>query len=532
MSETRLVEFGLERFKSFEGPTQVPFAPLTVIIGRNNGGKSTLMQSLLLLKQTLGARHGAPLHLDGPLVSALSLRELTWGRPEAGPCVMGPTFEVRWRSVVAVERALEQAGRPVIEHLVKWTRLPGLVDWLSAPERAIEIRLRLSTAEANGETVLRSIELSAPGMADAPLWVFEQPGDGWCARWRGEDGSADRLDAEVDQFLPYLALDRGALGPRDRQRAWYNAWLLIFAQPIEALKRMLAELRFLGSTRLLPPSLYKPAGVAPKDLGVSGEQAAQLLHRRGNDVVHYLPLLSVTDEGVRVPEEVVERPLVDAVNEVLRDLSIRLPVSVEQIQDVGFRLLFGGASFQHVGRGLTYLLPLVELGLFADPIRFERVGRALTVDEYRERCGGVRAHIALEEPESHLHPKVQSRLAHWLVSLAMAGRSLAVETHSDHLVRRLRRLAAQAGAGSALESWLIENVLVVEVEQDAEGRSTTTHSRLTPGGGMGEHWPADFMDEATAEDDAIHFAGLTKQPPPSPRPLVLHDAGDEPEVER
>ena len=29
--------------------------------------------------------------------------------------------------------------------------------------------------------------------------------------------------------------------------------------------------------------------------------------------------------------------------------------------------------------------------------------------------------IAIEEPETHLHPKVQTRLANWLVSLAMSG---------------------------------------------------------------------------------------------------------------
>jgi predicted ATPase len=42
------------------------------------------------------------------------------------------------------------------------------------------------------------------------------------------------------------------------------------------------------------------------------------------------------------------------------------------------------------------------------------------------------------------HPKVQTRLAHWFVALAMARRQFLVETHSDHLVRRLRGLAARA----------------------------------------------------------------------------------------
>ena len=141
----------------------------------------------------------------------------------------------------------------------------------------------------------------------------------------------------------------------------------------------------------------------------------------------------------------------------------------------------------------------------------------------------VFTHIALEEPEAHLHPKVASRLAHWLVSLAMSNRRLLVETHSDHLVRRLRGLAARAGRGSELETWLLANVIVLSVEQD-DGRSTVTASRLTAEGGVGEIWPADFMDEATDEESAIYYAKLDKdESQESIASQVEMIAGEEPE---
>lgn len=106
---------------------------------------------------------------------------------------------------------------------------------------------------------------------------------------------------------------------------------------------------------------------------------------------------------------------------------------------IGFRLLFGDANSTHVGRGLTYLFPIVEPGLFADPLRFRGEFGEMTPEEYKQACSGY-THIAFEQPEAHLHPKVQTRLAHWMVALAMANRQLIVETHSDHLVRRLRGL--------------------------------------------------------------------------------------------
>lgn len=187
-----------------------------------------------------------------------------------------------------------------------------------------------------------------------------------------------------------------------------------------------------------------------------------------------------------------------------------------------------------MGRGLTYLLPIIELCLFADPQRFTgEVGEhgSQSVELYRNTSRGY-AHLALEEPESHLHPKVQTRLAHWMVALAMVNRRIIVETHSDHFVRRLRGLMARATPGSELEQWLRENVSIVEVDQDAEGRSSLHASRLTPDGMLSEHWPADFMDEASEEERAIYYASLDKAPASEPLSVdgVEHDTGGEPDL--
>ena len=186
-----------------------------------------------------------------------------------------------------------------------------------------------------------------------------------------------------------------------------------------------------------------------------------------------------------------------------------------------------------MGRGISYLLPVVELGLLADPLRFEPGVGDTSLAEYERACPHY-THCALEEPEAHLHPKVQTRLAHWLVSLAMARRQLLVETHSDHLVRRLRGLVARAKPGSELEQWLLENVRVLQVEQQPDGQSFVKSEKLTPQGSL-EDWPADFMDEATDEERAIYEASLDKPAEPvAPEPdlgEVEHDVGEEPDAE-
>jgi len=515
----------LEGFKSYATRVTVPFAPLTVLLGRNNGGKSSIIQSLLLLKQTLAdPRSEVPIRLEGD-VSALSLRELTWGWPAAGPGVRGPVFEISWESTIDVEAAQRAAGQPNLKYLSKHAGI--FVEGWPTSGTLYRSVLRIVTAEWSGTTVIEQIRLTSPGCPGEPsLEIWNTVGSALCF-WRDEP--AEAIDVEYDHFIPYLHIDRRQVGSRDRQRAWYNAYLFLWAQPLESLKRILGDLQYLGSTRTPPPGLYPPVTVAPREMGISGEYAAQILHRRQRDVVRYLPALDLVNGTVVIPETVRARGLVDAVNEVLESLSIRAPLRVDEIREVGFRLLFGQASLQHVGRGLTYLLPFLELGLLADPYRSQDQPSDLPRVMYQAECGAY-AHIAVEEPEAHLHPKVESRLAHWMVSLAMSNRQILVETHSDHLVRRLRGLVARAGAGSELERWLLANVLILEVAQDAEGRSTVQESHLTAGGRIGEHWPEDFMDESSQEDSAIFYAALDKRPvEDADVPIFLHDDGPEPE---
>jgi AAA domain, putative AbiEii toxin, Type IV TA system len=187
------------------------------------------------------------------------------------------------------------------------------------------------------------------------------------------------------------------------------------------------------------------------------------------------------------------------------------------VRELGlFRILFGKAPLNHVGRGIGHVLPVLVAGLLADPLLGEKNGAAvdLPLGDYLDSCPYIPC-LALEEIESHLHPKAQSRLAHVLVALARSGRQLLVETHSDHLVRRLRGLVARSAPGSETERWLLENIGIVEVDQTPEGATVLTSGHLTREGTI-ERWPADFMDEATDEERAIYFAAAAKSPPEPP----------------
>jgi predicted ATPase len=528
--KARLLRIEVERFKSYREPTAIDFTPLTILLGPNNSGKSTLIQALLLLKQTLAhARTDVPLHLEG-IVDALSLRELTFGWPEAGEYVRGPKFTLYWQSEVH-----PRPGPPSVRLMAPYAAM--LARRVGDDTVSLRTKLVLSFAEVAGRTVLDRVQLGSASEDTPPESIKTEfdlrrtsEGTHLC-QYQGHELKQDQIDIKFDHFLPYLS-DLGSADPVARRHGeWHDVYLHTLSEPIDQLRQLLLGFSYLGSMRATPTSLYRPAHVPPDEIGVSGEYAAQMLQKRQSDLIHYLPPLAVTEVGVAVPERIRARSLVEAVKDVFGSLGVSASLRIEDIRDVGFRILFGKTTLQHVGSGLSSLLPVVQLGLIADPLRFDAtLGDNASLGAYLEACLQI-PHCAMEEPETHLHPKVQSRLAHWFVALAMAGRHLIVETQSDHMVRRLRGLAARAGQGSTLEQWLLENVAVVEVEQD-EGRSTIYQSKLTAEGGIAEHWPADFMDEATEEERQIYHATLDKpQPeaPYAPGELFVHDEGPEPE---
>ena len=283
VANARLLSLTLERFKSYSEATTIEFSALTVILGRNNSGKSSIIQALLLLKQTLALpRPEVPLHLEG-FVDALNLREITYGRPPAGPDVPGPRIGLRWTSSVDMNAAWEAEGRPDCDTIARNTGS----DWFSPSSwvspRAIVVELGLDYSEQNAQTVLGQVTLACFKDAEAKEpevrlgFTRQANGEYACFFW---DEAASKLKVEMDHFLPYLLLERRNVGPRDRQRSWYHAFRFLFAQPLDDIKTLLLGFAYLGSMRTLPPTLYRAATVPPNDLGVSGPPVSGKLSPR------------------------------------------------------------------------------------------------------------------------------------------------------------------------------------------------------------------------------------------------------------
>lgn len=86
----------VENFKCFK-TLHLNLTPLTLLTGFNAGGKSTSLQTLLLLSQSLRGQHGSSeLRLNGPLVSLGSPSDVMNGGDKVALGVATPDVELMW----------------------------------------------------------------------------------------------------------------------------------------------------------------------------------------------------------------------------------------------------------------------------------------------------------------------------------------------------------------------------------------------------------------------------------------------------
>lgn len=80
-----ITRIAVEGFKSIVERQEIEIAPLTILAGANSSGKSSIMQPLLMLKQTLEATYDpGPLKIDGPNVKFTSSEEFLSGYAQNG----------------------------------------------------------------------------------------------------------------------------------------------------------------------------------------------------------------------------------------------------------------------------------------------------------------------------------------------------------------------------------------------------------------------------------------------------------------
>lgn len=387
-----LTELSVENFKAWKKIDKMRLAPITALFGTNSSGKSSILQFLLMLKQTAEA-DDRKLVLDfgdeDSKANLGSFKDVIYNHDES--CSL--TFGFKWK---------------LSENLT-------LEDSLSGE--------KLGPAEEmcfKSEICFNNSRLCAKTM-----------------RYELKGGYFE-LSSNQDELLEYKLKSSGLKCVRKKQRAWplpspvkfygfpdqvntyyQNAEFLSDLQ-LELVK-MLKRVHYLGPLREFPKRYYTSRGTTPSNLGPKGEYVVDAILASKNRGKYITP---VTGRGKQTLEVKIAHWLKEL--GLIHSFKVERIAKGSSLYEVKVRRTAGSSEvlITDVGFGVSQILPVLVMCYYVPE-------------------GSI---ILLEQPEIHLHPSVQMRLADVFID-AVKTRNVQIilESHSEHLLSRLqRRLAEEA----------------------------------------------------------------------------------------
>lgn len=525
----------LENFKAFGARARIPLAPITLIFGENSAGKSTILQSLNLLKQTRESREAGALLLprtengivdlgsfqellfDHELKRTLSIRvettvnrrdlfrlpyrgnkiaiEFSFKRPSLDQEVLLDRIEIYFGEPSRCVARFEPLG--TIEHPEKFSmRMDFFRDLRDLPlSKLVEAKCVWLTEEPeywkpefewctdNKKKILSLLKKRSNDLKHAineglqednnRLWEALTPLNDdieffssdfdlktYISRRHKEEMS---MALGVQGFLPigimpgkrnaWITGARSLLRRRSDDTAFEVVQLAIAAG--SALEQTLESFFPMGPFRRPPERWYIFRGTSPQDVGYRGDLLPDLLFRHRGFVKEANEWLKRLDIGYELAVNSVGANSGDLFEVRLEDTRRKEPVSVA-LPDVGF--------------GISQLLPFIVQSLVSE-----------------------KQIISIEQPEVHVHPRLQADLGDLLAEAIKPPRrnQFIVETHSEHLILRLQRLVHEKCIKP-------EDVSVIYISRGPEG-AESQRLRLDEEGDFIDEWPKGFFPERLRE---------------------------------
>lgn len=444
----------LQNFKAWRR-ADLTFGRVTGFFGSNSAGKSSLLHFLLLLKQTRNATdRGIVLDFGGPadLVSLGTFADAIHQRDTS----------------------------KTIDWILDWT-LPEVLEIANPQAPWVP-----PTAFSDSHLQIRC----EVGFRDERLWPRELAYrfDGVSFRQRSKRNKAREFLADQYELVPkkYFRRNLGRVRPLPQPLKSYlfPSQARSYYQNTDSLgefelayENMMDSTYYLGPLRESPRREYHWAGSRPDDVGQRGEWAMNAI-------------LAATIRGEKrsLGHGTRRRPFQGVIAYWLHKLGLIRDFHLEEIAPGTnlYRAMVRTSSIEmtsltDIGFGVSQILPVLVL--------LYHVPRGSTV--------------LLEQPEIHLHPAIQSGLADVMLNVSSARDvQIVVESHSEHLMRRLQRRVAEQRAFS-------QDVKLYFVSS-SRGSARASDLQLNQWGEI-ENWPENFFGDEMGEIAAITEAALRRR---------------------
>lgn len=573
-----ITQFYLKGFKSFFEPTLADITNLLVVAGSNSAGKSSLIQALLLLSQTLeNPRPDVVLDLGGKYIQFAEFREAVYGRPKSTAAIFTlgfnlnilednisfdgfkanrlarqifrsskentTTTQITNQAEMQIEFGADTKGTPLIKstiyqkHIQNLGTVKVLFEKHGKSYKANWELIPKFEARPNQETILNMVEnfpvnkgkrintfITSHVISEifTPMGfdLIDVPNIGPELNKLLNKTIKSKLNMDNFGYLYeiYVEICRYTfskgfssssiishpfvhfLMPTSSRLPFYdnessrilNLFSNTFNPVTREIRQYIRNISYIGPLRAKPERAYLSTGT-PLDIGNAGENAVPILWLNQNEKVM---------NKTKIGSEPTETKLVKATQAWLQEFELAYLFHITKPKRVIYQAEVESApgsktmvTIADVGFGVSQLLPVIIAGL--------RTPKGST--------------LILEQPEIHLHPKLQGKLADFLICMTELGIKVIVETHSEHLINMLRLRIVQD------QTEMLKGLIGILFIRNYQQKSVFPNTEPEKVGAFIENlraddygkiinWPPDFFPEYSRLNEEILKAMIEKFP--------------------
>ncbi|MBO1069310.1 MAG: DUF3696 domain-containing protein [Dolichospermum sp. DEX189] len=434
-----LTQIELENFKCFKERIAFPLGQLTLLTGINGCGKSTLLQSLLLMRQSIDHNENTDqILLNGSCVSLNSFNDVRNINNSRNDNIkfkyyINANYANPFNLQGNIEYSLnENLDDDMVAKIIEIGFLGRikLDDEYKYPDVSSYYDIDASFLSTYYENLKR--ELFYYNISSFDENNLEE--------------NLNSFSSIVNNLIPF---------------SHFPVWKELEGTSSKLLSQSLNfnHIHYISADRLGPQEFYLKSTINKfPNVGAKGEFTVNLLYKKRDDLVNDKLCLGEDAKTLATQTE-------EWLNEIFNGAKVEVPSSQSNILELLFNTSTSKDRFRpaNVGFGYSYILPIVVSGLIA------KEGEILIV----------------ENPEAHLHPKAQSRLAKFLAKVSSCGVQVFIESHSDHILNALRI--------AVLDDIIThEDLSILYFQQNPE--QPVVQIPVQPNGGI-EEWPEGFFDQ-------------------------------------
>lgn len=476
------MKISINNFKSIGSMLNFEIKPFTILSGTNSSGKSSFIQLLLLLKQTLEvASTKQTLSIKGPFYNANNFLDLVNGKEAS--------------TKIEVKFSINKEEFAAFGELVQKSIFDGF------PTYECDFRIQYAFLENEVKIVEFEVSYLTEIKKEFLLIKYDDKNklliecnNPYFLKYDNQNDSNKQLQNLKVNYVAFIpksieetykkvnpeVLDKEGNPSIDDERSIININVYSLKSFLE---KYFSGLYYIGPLRNEPQDSYIN-NISADIVGVKGENTAQILEKFKDEVIECnVPIL----DGDLIKFKSEKITLIEATNIWMcqifklgkklytKELSENYSIFLENENGIE-------TTIKHVGFGISQILPIITQGLLMHK-------------------GGT---LVLEQPEIHLHPKIQSSLFDFLYSLVLQGKNIIVETHSDHLITRLRRRVAED------ENSDLNKLINLSFVEKVKGELVFKSIKLDDFG-VYNIFPEDFIENPEKELKALLNAQMRKR---------------------